>query len=84
MAVKTEPISLRWAQGQIYSSEKRFRVLVAGRRFGKSYLSCVELVRGAIEEAGRNLLLLRSDLPDGKRYCVESVKKASSEGLDPQ
>ena len=57
MAVKTEPINLRWAQGQIYSSEKRFRVLVAGRRFGKSYLSCVELVRGAIERPGETFFI---------------------------
>ena len=50
MSVKTAPeINLRWAQGQVFNNEKRFRVLVAGRRFGKSYLSCIELLRGAIE-----------------------------------
>ena len=38
MSVKTAPeINLRWAQGQVFNNEKRFRVLVAGRRFGKSY-----------------------------------------------
>ena len=42
MPVKTAPeISLRYAQGQVFNCEKRFRVLVAGRRFGKSYLSCI-------------------------------------------
>ena len=45
-------INLRWAQGQIFNSEKRFRLLVAGRRFGKSYLSCIELLKGAIERPG--------------------------------
>ena len=35
-------ISLRYAQGEVFNSEKRFRVLVAGRRFGKSHLSCIE------------------------------------------
>ena len=53
MAVKNKPeISLRYAQGEVFNSEKRFRVLVAGRRFGKSYLSCIELLRGAINRPG--------------------------------
>ena len=58
MSVKTEPISLRWAQGQVFSSEKRFRVLVAGRRFGKSYLSCVELLRGALNRPGETFFIV--------------------------
>ena len=45
-------VSLRYAQGEVFNSEKRFRLLVAGRRFGKSYLSCIELLRGAIERPG--------------------------------
>jgi hypothetical protein len=45
-------LTLRYAQGEVFSSRKRFRVLVAGRRFGKSYLSCIELLRGAIERPG--------------------------------
>ena len=53
MAVKNAPeINLRYAQGQVFNSEKRFRILVAGRRFGKSYLSCIELLRGAINRPG--------------------------------
>ena len=53
MAVKNAPeISLRYAQGQVFNSEKRFRILVAGRRFGKSYLACIELLRGAINRPG--------------------------------
>ena len=49
---KKEEISLRYAQGEVFNSDKRFRVLVAGRRFGKSYLSCIELLRGAINRPG--------------------------------
>ena len=53
MAVKNKPeISLRYAQGEVFNCNKRFRVLVAGRRFGKSYLSCIELLRGAINRPG--------------------------------
>ena len=53
MSVKNKPeISLRYAQGEVFNCDKRFRVLVAGRRFGKSYLSCIELLRGAINRPG--------------------------------
>jgi len=45
-------VSLRYAQGEVFNSDKRFRLLVAGRRFGKSYLSCIELLRGAISRPG--------------------------------
>jgi len=47
-----QQLELRWAQGEVFSSKERFRVLVAGRRFGKSYLSCVELLRAAIKKPG--------------------------------
>ena len=75
MAVKTEPISLRWAQGQVYSSEKRFRVLVAGRRFGKSYLSCVELVRGAIERPGETFFYCAPTYRMAKDIAWRALKK---------
>lgn len=34
-------------QARVFQCNKRFRVLVAGRRFGKTYLSIAELLRGA-------------------------------------
>ena len=53
MALKTaDPLTLRRAQGEVFKDKHRFRVLVAGRRFGKSYLACVELLRGAIARPG--------------------------------
>jgi hypothetical protein len=48
----TTDLSLRHAQGEVFQSKTRFRVLVAGRRFGKSYLSCIELLRAAIDRPG--------------------------------
>jgi len=33
-------------QARVFQSTKRFRVLVAGRRFGKTYLAVAELLRG--------------------------------------
>ena len=40
-------IELRLPQCEVFRSERRFRVLVAGRRFGKTYLALVELCRAA-------------------------------------
>ena len=34
-------------QANVFQCNKRFRVLIAGRRFGKTYLSVAELLRGA-------------------------------------
>ena len=66
MPVKTAPeISLRYAQGQVFNCDKRFRVLVAGRRFGKSYLSCIELIRGAINRPGETYF-----------YCAPTYRMA--------
>ena len=66
MAVKNKPeISLRYAQGEVFNSDKRFRVLVAGRRFGKSYLSCIELLRGEINRPGETYF-----------YCAPTYRMA--------
>ncbi|MCH2218403.1 MAG: hypothetical protein MK076_10105, partial [Flavobacteriales bacterium] len=66
MAVKNAPeINLRYAQGQVFNCDKRFRVLVAGRRFGKSYLSCIELLRGAIDRPGETYF-----------YCAPTYRMA--------
>jgi len=46
-------IKLKPPQGKVFLSPERFRVLVAGRRFGKTYLALPELCRGA---AGRGRL----------------------------
>jgi hypothetical protein len=40
-------IFLKPAQWIVFDCSKRFRVLVAGRRFGKTYLAMVELIRAA-------------------------------------
>lgn len=39
-------------QGLIYRNRRRFRVVLAGRRGGKTLLGCVELLRGATEKVG--------------------------------
>ena len=44
---RTPDIVLKPPQGIVYNDPARFRVLVAGRRFGKSYLAVPELLRMA-------------------------------------
>ena len=61
----TADLSLRFAQGEVFQSRDRFRVLVAGRRFGKSYLSCIELLRGAIDKPGETFF-----------YCAPTYRMA--------
>jgi hypothetical protein len=45
-------ISLRPAQGLVFNDPARFRILVAGRRFGKTYYACVELAVRAASSPG--------------------------------
>jgi hypothetical protein len=45
-------VSLRPIQGQIFGDRRRFRVVLAGRRGGKTVLGCTELLRGATERVG--------------------------------
>src|SRR3954452_20062994 len=40
-------IKLRRLQGRVFDNDRRFRILVAGRRFGKTYLAITELCRAA-------------------------------------
>jgi hypothetical protein len=39
-------------QGMIFRDRRRFRVVLAGRRGGKTILGCTELLRGATEKVG--------------------------------
>jgi hypothetical protein len=45
-------LSLRPIQGLIFKDRRRFRVVLAGRRGGKTVLGCMELLRGATEKVG--------------------------------
>jgi len=48
-------IKLHGAQAQVFRSRARFRVLVAGRRFGKTHLARTEIIRAA-RGAGKKLI----------------------------
>lgn len=45
-------VSLRPMQGRIFRDRRRFRVVLAGRRGGKTVLGAVEMARGAAERRG--------------------------------
>ena len=45
-------ITLRHAQGIVFNDDHRFRILVAGRRFGKTYYAAIELVVAATQKPG--------------------------------
>lgn len=46
-AAPVVPFTLSGPQWEVYSAPERFRVLIAGRRFGKTHLACVELLTRA-------------------------------------
>jgi hypothetical protein len=45
--MKPEPFTLSAPQWDVYTNPSRFRVLIAGRRFGKTHLACVEMLTRA-------------------------------------
>lgn len=47
-------MNLTKPQSKIYQDDSRFRVVVAGRRFGKTFLSTVELLTNAVKGQNRN------------------------------
>ena len=75
MTAVAEPLSLRWAQGEVFKADERFRVLVAGRRFGKSYLSCVELLKGAIAKPGETYFYCAPTYRMAKDIAWKTLKK---------
>jgi hypothetical protein len=75
MADSAGALTLRHAQGEVFTSRKRFRVLVAGRRFGKSYLSCIELLRGAIEKPGETFFYCAPTYRMAKDIAWKALKK---------
>ncbi len=45
--IRLNNIQLHPCQAEVYASKARFRVLVAGRRFGKTHLALVEMLMAA-------------------------------------
>ena len=72
---KTLDLTLRPAQGEVFSASNRFRVLVAGRRFGKSYLACIELLKAALERPGETYFYCAPTYRMAKDIAWKTLKK---------
>jgi hypothetical protein len=71
-------ISLKPPQASVFECRKRFRVLVAGRRFGKTYLAMVELIRAAWAP-GRLVWYVGPTNKQSKMILWKSLKKMTKE-----
>ena len=66
-------IRLKPPQARVAVSPHRFRALVAGRRFGKSYLANFELLRAA-RKRGQRAMYLAPTHAQAKRICWVALK----------
>ncbi len=73
MVVSTIEKALRPAQMEVFQSPQRFRVLVAGRRFGKTHLAMLELLRAAWAE-GRTVWYVAPSYRQAKQIAWERLK----------
>lgn len=67
-------VRLRPAQMEVFRCSKRFRVLVAGRRFGKTHLALVELLRAACGP-GRKVWYVAPSYRQAKRIAWQRLKQ---------
>jgi hypothetical protein len=67
-------VTLRPSQWTVFGCDQRFRVLVAGRRFGKTYLALVELIQAAWGP-GRLAWYVAPSLKQAKRISWAALKK---------
>src|SRR5579863_9429278 len=67
-------ISLKPRQSRVFICDKRFRVVVAGRRSGKTYLACTELCRAAWGR-GRLALYIAPTYKQAKRIAWNPLKE---------
>src|SRR5712671_4716036 len=67
-------IQLKPPQGEVFRSPARFRVLAAGRRFGKTYLAQVELCRAAWSR-GRLAWYVAPTYKQAKRIAWKPLKE---------
>jgi hypothetical protein len=68
-------IWLRRAQMEVFECPKRFRVLVAGRRFGKTQLALVELMRAVWERKGTTAWYVAPTAVQAKRIAWSRLKQ---------
>ena len=71
-----DQLGLTHAQTQVYTDPARFRIVIAGRRFGKSYLIMHEVVRAAQTKERANILIVGPSLKQTKQIFWRELKNA--------
>lgn len=61
-------------QGRVFFSTARFRILVAGRRFGKTHLAVAELIRAASSKANQTCWYIAPTYRQAKRIAWLMLK----------
>ena len=68
-------INLHPAQLQIFQSNKRFKIVAAGRRFGKSYLSAWLLLINAIQSESKDVFYIAPTFQQAKDIMWAMLKE---------
>ena len=74
------PIRLSQAQAQVYRSKARFRVVCAGRRWGKSHLAVTTLLNAALEAPGRVLWFVAPSYRQAQQIAWRILKGLMPKG----
>lgn len=72
--------SLSAPQWDVHTSGARFRVLIAGRRFGKTHLACVELLTHAAERQNANCWYVAPTYRMAKEIAWRQLKAMIPDG----
>ena len=67
-------------QWRVYADPRRFRVLVSGRRFGKTRMAIEELLRAATAAAGRKVWYVAPTYRQAQQICWQMLKDRLSAG----
>ncbi len=67
-------LALGHAQGEVFSHPARFRILVAGRRFGKTQLALTELIHAAWASPASALWYVAPNYRQAKRIAWQRLK----------
>jgi Terminase large subunit, T4likevirus-type, N-terminal len=68
-------LNLHARQWEVFQSKARFRVLVAGRRFGKTHLALAEMLRAASEGPNRVVWYVGPNDRQSKRIAWKKLKE---------
>ena len=70
-----EPLELTKAQTEILTDEHRFRVIVCGRKFGKTTVASEEISACAFAKTNKRVIYIAPTLDDARRLMWERLKR---------